>query len=309
MIMPSTNAPRVALGPPTAPSWMAEAVRAGGGEVVELAEAEALVWTDPREVDALAEALVDAEHIRWVQLPFAGIESFAHLIDDDRLWTCGKGVYAEPCAELVLALALAGMRGLGTYARATTWSEQIGRNLFGARVTILGGGGITESLLSLLKPFDCHVTVVRNRVQEMEGADVVVEADRYADCLPGADLVVLALPLTADTEGMISRGELEMMEPHAWLVNVARGRHIVTDDLVWALQNDIIGGAALDVTDPEPLPDGHPLWTLENCIITPHTANTPEMAQPLLANRISQNVHLFATGEDLIGPVHVDLGY
>ena len=288
---------------------MAEAIRAGGGEVVELAEAEALVWTDPRDADALAEALVDAEHIRWVQLPFAGIESFAHLIDDDRLWTCGKGVYAEPCAELVLALALAGMRGLGTYARATTWSKQFGRNLFGARVTILGGGGITESLLSLLRPFDCHVTVVRNRVQEMEGADVVVEADRYADCLPGADLVVLALPLTADTEGMISRGELEMMEPHAWLVNVARGRHIVTDDLVWALQNGIIGGAALDVTDPEPLPDGHPLWTLENCIITPHTANTPEMAQPLLATRISQNVHLFATGEDLIGPVHVDLGY
>jgi len=288
---------------------MAEAIRAGGGEVVELAEAEALVWSDARDADALAEALFDAEHIRWVQLPFAGIESFVHLIDDDRLWTCGKGVYADPCAELVLALALAGMRGLGTYTRATTWSEPIGRNLFGARVTILGGGGITESLLALLRPFDCHVTVVRNRVQEMEGADVVVEADRYADCLPGADLVVLALPLTPDTEGMISRGELEMMEPHAWLINVARGGHIVTDDLVWALQNDIIGGAALDVTEPEPLPDGHPLWTLPNCIITPHTANTPEMAQPLLANRITQNVHLFAKGEDLIGPVHVELGY
>ena len=288
---------------------MAEAIRAGGGEVVELAEAEALVWSDARDSEALAEALFDAEHIRWVQLPFAGIESFVHLIDDDRLWTCGKGVYADPCAELALALALAGMRNLGTYARASSWGPQLGRNLLGARVTILGGGGITESLLALLKPFDCHVTVVRNRVQEMDGADVVVEADRYADCLPGADLVVLALPLTPDTEGMISRGELEMMEPHAWIVNVARGGHIVTDDLVWALQNDIIGGAALDVTDPEPLPDGHPLWSLPNCIITPHTANTAEMAQPLLANRIAQNVHLFAKGEDLIGPVHVDLGY
>src|SRR5688572_8474020 len=115
--MPSTNAPRVALGPPSAPAWMAEAIRAGGGEVVDLAEAEALVWSDSRAVDALADALENADHVRWVQLPFAGIESVVHLIDDDRLWTCGKGVYAEPCAELALTLALAGMRGLGTYAR------------------------------------------------------------------------------------------------------------------------------------------------------------------------------------------------
>ena len=288
---------------------MAEAIRSGGGELVDLSDAEALVWSDPRNAAALAESLDGADHIRWVQLPFAGIEAYVHLVDHDRVWTCGKGVYADPCAEMALALALAGLRGLGTFARASKWSPPRGRNLLGARVTILGGGGITESLLTLLRPFDCHVTVVRNRVQDMEGADVVVEADRYADCLPGADLVVLALPLTPDTEGMISRGELEMMEPNAWLVNVARGGHIITDDLVWALQNDIIGGAGLDVTDPEPLPDGHPLWSLANCIITPHTANTPEMAQPLLAERISRNVRLFATGHDLIGPVDADLGY
>jgi phosphoglycerate dehydrogenase-like enzyme len=68
------------------------------------------------------------------------------------------------------------------------------------------------------------------------------------------------------------------MEPHAWLVNVARGPHVVTEDLVIALRGDVIGGAALDVTDPEPLPDGHPLWELPNCLITPHTANTEDMA-------------------------------
>ena len=288
---------------------MADAVIAGGGEVVDLADAEALVWADATQPDELAEALDDAEHIRWVQLPFAGVERMIHLIDNDRVWTCGKGVYAQPCAELALALMLAGLRNVGNYARATTWTGPEGRNLHGARVTILGGGGITEALLSLLRPFDCHVTVVRNRVQDMEGADVVVEADRYADCLPGADVVVLALPLTADTEGMISRGELEMMEPNAWLINLARGGLIVTEDLVWALEHDIIAGAALDVTSPEPLPDGHPLWMLPNCIITPHVGNTPEMAVPLLSERISQNVRLFARGEDLIGPVHADLGY
>ena len=307
--MPSTNAPRVALGPSIAPTWMADAIIAGGGEVVDLADADALVWADGQDANALAEVLVDADHISWVQLPFAGIETLAHLIDSDRVWTCGKGVYAEPCAELALSLALAGMRGLSSYTRATTWSEPQGVNLFGARVTILGGGGIAQALLRLLKPFDCHVTVVRNNVQEMDGADVVVEPDQYAHCLPGADLVVLALALTNDTEGMISRSELEMMEPHAWLVNVARGAHIVTDDLVWALQNNIIGGAGLDVTHPEPLPEGHPLWSIPNCIITPHVGNTPEMGVPLLAARITHNVRVFGHGGELLGQVYPEHGY
>ena len=307
--MPSTNAPRVALGPSIAPTWMADAIIAGGGEVVDLADADALVWADGQDANALAEVLVDADHISWVQLPFAGIETLAHLIDSDRVWTCGKGVYAEPCAELALSLALAGMRGLGSYTRATTWSEPQGVNLFGARVTILGGGGIAQTLLRLLKPFNCHVTVVRNNVQEMDGADVVVEPDQYAHCLPGADLVVLALALTNDTEGMISRSELEMMEPHAWLVNVARGAHIVTDDLVWALQNNIIGGAGLDVTHPEPLPEGHPLWSMPNCIITPHVGNTPEMGVPLLAARITHNVRVFGHGGELVGQVYPEHGY
>jgi phosphoglycerate dehydrogenase-like enzyme len=230
-------------------------------------------------------------------------------MDDDRLWTCGKGVYAEPVAEMAVTLALAGMRGLGTYARAQAWGTPQGTNLLGARVTVLGGGGITESLLRLLKPFECHVTVVRNRAQDMDGADVVLESDRLMDSLPGADLVVVALSLTPDTEGILSASEFELMESHAWVVNVARGRHIVTDDLVAALRDGVIGGAGLDVTDPEPLPEGHPLWTLPNCIITPHVANTPDMAQPLLAERITQNVRRFGRGEELIGPVDPELGY
>ena len=317
--MPSTTAlrsgpdgdgpPRIALAPDGAPAWMAEAVTAGGGHVVPVTEAEGLVWAAPRDPEALRVLLAEHPHLDWVQLPFAGIEQFVDLVDDERIWTCGKGVYAEPVAEMALALALAGMRHVGSYARATEWSRPHGRNLLGAKVTILGGGGITESLLRLLAPFDCHVTVVRNRVADMEGADEVLEADRYVDALADADVVFLALALTPDTEGMIARSELEQMQPHAWIVNVARGRHIVTDDLVWALEHGVIGGAALDVTDPEPLPAGHPLWSLPNCIITPHVGNTPEMAVPLLGERITTNVRRFAAGEPLIGPVHVDLGY
>lgn len=288
---------------------MAEAIVAGGGHVVEVADAEGIVWGAPRDPDGLESLLDDADHIRWVQLPFAGIEQFVHLVDDGRTWTCGKGVYAEPVAEMALSLALAGMRGLGAYTRATSWSGPQGRNLLGASVTILGGGGITESLVRLLQPFDCDITVVRNRVSDMAGVDTVLESDRMVDALPGADLVVLALALTPDTEGIISRSELEMMENHAWLVNVARGRHIVTDDLVWALENGVIGGAGLDVTDPEPLPEGHRLWSLPNCIITPHVGNTPAMAVPLLSERIASNVRLWASGDDLVGPVFTDLGY
>lgn len=307
--VPSTTVPRIALAPDGAPDWMEAAIIAGGGHVVPVAEAEALVWSSPRDPGALKATLAGAPHLAWVQLPFAGVEPFVEILDEDRIWTCGKGVYAEPVAELGLSLALAGLRNVGSYARANEWGHPQGRNLIGANITILGGGGIAESLLRLLAPFKCHITVVRNRVADLDGADEVLAPDLYVDALAGADVVFLALPLTPETEGMISRSELEQMQPHAWIINVARGRHIVTDDLVWALQHNLIGGAALDVTDPEPLPSGHPLWSLPNCIITPHIGNTPEMAVPLLSERITTNVRLFAQGEPLIGMVDVELGY
>ena len=99
------------------------------------------------------------------------------------------------------------------------------------------------------------------------------------------------------------------MEETAWLVNVARGAHVDTDALVAALASGSIAGAALDVTDPEPLPDGHPLWELPNCIVTPHTADTIEMIRPLLAERIRTNVVRFAAGHELVGLVDPDAGY
>jgi phosphoglycerate dehydrogenase-like enzyme len=99
------------------------------------------------------------------------------------------------------------------------------------------------------------------------------------------------------------------MDESAWLINVARGRHVDTDALVTGLAAGSIAGAGLDVTDPEPLPDGHPLWDVPNCIITPHTADTIEMVLPLLAERIRTNVGRFAAGETLIGVVDPEAGY
>lgn len=304
---PSSRA--IAVQPPNSPEWVREAVIAGGGHIVEPADASAIVWTAARNASGLREVLDANAHLEWVQVPFAGIENFVPILDDNRIWTCGKGVYAEPVAEHALALALAGMRNISGYSRATQWTGPTGRNLLGAAVTIVGGGGITESLVRLLRPFNCSITVVRRTVEDIEGVDTVVGQENLVDALAGADVVFLALSLTRETIGLIGKPELEVMEPHAWIINVARGGHIVTDDLVWALQNNIIGGAALDVTDPEPLPEHHPLWELPNCIITPHVGNTPEMAIPLLSARITENVKRFINDETLVGLVDVRHGY
>jgi phosphoglycerate dehydrogenase-like enzyme len=291
---------------------MADVVRGAGGEVVtDPAEADAVVWTDPFDVAGLRAVLADATNARWVQLPWAGVEHYAAdgIFDDGRLWTCGKGVYAEPVAELALSLLLAGFRDIPKWVRATKWSRQSGRSLFERRVAILGGGGITESLLALLAPFRVTTTVVRRRPDPMEGAASVVGPDALDDALAHADGVILALALTPETKGIIDRAALERMPDHSWLVNVARGGHVVTDDLVTALTDGVIAGAGLDVTDPEPLSEGHPLWDLPNCIITPHTANTLEMAQPMLSARIAENIRRFVAGQPLIGPVDPKLGY
>ncbi len=289
--------------------WLRDAVAAGGGVPVADGPADAVVWTDPRDPEGLRRLLDERPELAWVQLPWAGIEPYVGVLDHDRTWTCGKGVYADPVAEQALAFALAGLRAFDRWVPARTWEGPAGRNLLGARVVVLGGGGITESLLRLLGPFGCHVTVVRRRDEPVPGADRTVTVDRLDEVLPEADVWFLTLALTPETEGIVDARRLALLPDHAWLVNVARGRHVVTDDLVDALRAGTIGGAGLDVTDPEPLPDGHPLWDLPTCLISPHVGNTPEMAVPLLSARVSENVRRFAAGRPLVGPVDVDAGY
>jgi phosphoglycerate dehydrogenase-like enzyme len=301
----------IAIVPDTRPAMhraFADAVRDGGAHVSGLAEATGLVWADPARADDFPQVLAHAPNVRWVQLPYAGIEPFARHLDPRLTWTCGKGVYARPVAEHALALTLAGLRGLAPYARAREWSAPQGRNLLGARVTIFGGGGICGEVRALFAPFECRFTIVRRNPQPVAGASVVGPSGSR-DAVRDADVVVLALALTDETRGLVDAAFLASMQPRAWLVNVARGAHVVTDDLVRALQQGTIGGAALDVTDPEPMPAGHPLWTQPNCIITPHIANTPEMGLPLIALRVRDNVSRFVRGEPLLGLVDVAAGY
>jgi phosphoglycerate dehydrogenase-like enzyme len=306
-----SSIPRIAIGP--APrSYAADAVRRGGGSPVAPSEpADGLVWLSSSDVSGLRAALAATPEIRWVQLPMAGVERVAGtgLFNDGRAWTCAKGAYAQPVAEHALTLALAGLRLLRVRTRALSWGSPAGTTLFGQNVVILGGGGITGVLLDLLAPFQVNATVVRRTPEPLPGAARVVTAASLHEVLPDALVVFLALALTPETTGIIGAPELALMDSAAWLVNVARGRHVVTSDLVDALANNAIGGAALDVTDPEPLPDGHPLWSMPNCIITPHTADTPEMCEPLLADRITRNVAAFAAGQPLDGRIDPKDGY
>jgi phosphoglycerate dehydrogenase-like enzyme len=302
------GSPLIALAPSDAPSWIADAITAGGGTLVPPEDAEGLVWFGPYAPDDLRPLLARSP-ARWVQLPWAGVEPYLEMLTPDRAWTCGKGVYADATAEHALALALAMLRDLPRRVRSSTWEERSGETLFDRRVTILGGGGIAESLLRLLDPFRCEVTVVRRHPGPVPGAANVVGRDGLHAALTTADIVFVALALTPETTGLIGREELRLMQEHALLVNVGRGAHVVTDDLVAALHAGEIGGAALDVTEPEPLPDGHPLWSAPRCLITPHTANTVAMVQPSIEARIRENVRRFGAGEPLIGTVDLELGY
>jgi phosphoglycerate dehydrogenase-like enzyme len=305
------NAPRIAVGPGPAP-WAAEAIRRGGGQAVPLDhDPEGLVWTDGGAMDALRSALATRPKIIWVQLPQAGVERAfqAGVVDPQRRWTSAKGAFAEPVAEHALALILAGLRVLKIRARARTWGPPAGESLFGQPVTVVGAGGISTVLMRLLEPFGTPVTVVRRQAEPVAGAARTLTTHQLSEALPGARAVVVTVALTPQTRGLIGRAELAAMAPDAWLVNVARGGVVDTEALTAALQEGQIGGAALDVTEPEPLPAGHPLWDLDNCLITPHTADTEEMTQPLLANRIAENVRRLAAGTELVGLLDPGLGY
>ena len=302
----------IAVVPATRPEMhqaMCEAVSTGGARLSNIEEAEGVVWADPSQPQLFPEIIETAHNLEWIQLPYAGIEPFVEYLDAKWTWTCGKGVYAPAVAETVIAMALALFKNLHTYSRTTTWSNPTGQYLSGARVTILGGGGIAESLLELLKPFNCYTTVIRRKAQPLPLANQTTTLKDFEKILPNTDLLVVALSLTPATTGIIDKNILSLLPNTAYLINVARGGHLVTNDLLSALENGTIQGAAIDVTDPEPLPDDHPLWKEPRCLITPHTANTPEMGLNLLVPFVAENVRRFINRQSLLASVDIELGY
>ena len=195
--------PRVAVGP--FPSDFAtDAVHDGGGEVVDLADRpDSLVWLDPGDVDGLAAWLAEVPDARWVQLPFAGVERVAEagLLDDERIWTCAKGAYAEPVAEHALTLALAGLRHLPARVVARSWGIPAGTSLYDRKVTILGRRRHRHLAAGAAGPVPGrrHRGAPRGPTRcRVRPAPCPV--DRLHEALADALVVVLALALTPDTE-------------------------------------------------------------------------------------------------------------
>jgi phosphoglycerate dehydrogenase-like enzyme len=299
---------------PVADERLLRAVREGGGRVCAPAEADALVWTDAGDPQGLRRLLTTSP-ARWVQLPFAGIERFveAGVVGRGRTWTCAKGIYGPATAEHAVALMLAAARQIHNHARRRSWVEvdrgSLERRLAGSTAVIFGAGGIGRALIEMLRPLGVRAIAVNRSGSPVPGAFQTAPVARLAEVVEAGQWVVVTAALTDETQGLFNSRLFAKMRRDAWLVNVARGGIVVTDDLVEALRSGQIAGAALDVTDPEPLPEGHPLWALDNVIITPHVANTWDMAIPELQALVRRNVAHFAAGEALEGLVDTQLGY
>lgn len=322
----SAAAPRVDAGPiavmpeqddnsAVGGAFFREAVVAAGGNLQILGpETRGLIWLSYKKSAELGEVLSANPQLTWVQLPWAGVDAYAQVLAEAArpglVFTSAKGCYAQPVAEHAFGMILALLRLFPRRIRATSWdAEPKGISLFHKNVVIIGAGGIARELIRLLEPFNTNITVVRRSAGQVPGASSTVTTDRLDKVLPTADVVVIAAALTGETKHLIGSEELAMMKNTAVLVNIARGPLVDPDALVVALNSELIYGAAMDVTEPEPLPDGHPLWSATNVLITPHMADTPEMTAPLLAERISHNVAAFVAGEQFIGVVDTEAGY
>lgn len=300
---------QVAMEPKTFPEYL-QAVVDSGGEVVPIGpDVRALIWLDYSQPQALSDLLDANPQIEWVQLPFAGVDAFSEIIKRPIRFTSAKGSYREPVAEHALALSLALMRIIPERVRTQTWGRQFAESLYDSNVLIFGGGGIAEELIKLLAPFRAKVTVIRKRAENVIGAAQTLSFEHLEDELPKNDLIILAAALTPKTLHIFDERKLSLMKSTAYLVNVARGPIINTNHLVTALNTEAIAGAAVDVTDPEPLPDGHALWSAKNIIITPHSADTRKQVVRLFSDRIRENIRAYASDTGWVGEVDPVLGY
>lgn len=288
-----------------------EAVSASGGKVAPLSgEVRALIWTDYSAPELLSKTLLEHPQIEWVQLPFAGVDAFAEILSAPVRFTSAKGSYKEPVAEHVLALSLALGRKIPVRVKATSWGKREAVSFYDSNVLLIGAGGITEELIGMLKPFRARISVCRNQEEiAVAGADGVFGLKDLPAKIGDADLVVIACALTDKTRGLFDLDLLSKMKPTAFLVNVARGPIVNTSDLLKALDQGLLAGAAVDVTDPEPLPDGHPMFGRDDLIVTPHTADTKEIVMRHFAVRVQQNVKAFLGQGPWIGEVDPKRGY
>lgn len=274
-------------------------------EVVVPSEADAVpasvdeveVYVPPYRFSDLDSALIPRmSSLKVVQTMTAGVEHVRPHVPEGVLLCNGRGIHDASTAELAMTLMLASLRGVPGFVRAQdagVWMHGTRPALADATVMIVGYGAIGEALERRLSGFE--VDVVRIARSPREG---VHGYDELAGLLPGPDVVVLVVPLTDLTRGLVDEAFLARMKDGALLVNVARGAVVDTDALVAALRSGRIA-AALDVTDPEPLPPEHPLWNAPNLLVTPHVGGASTAMEPRAHRLVRDQLARFAAGEPL----------
>jgi phosphoglycerate dehydrogenase-like enzyme len=290
--------------------------------------------------EAFDRLLVRAPHLTWVHSATSGVERALTpaALARDVLVTNARGVFSRPIAEHVLLMILAISRHvpeLLELQRERTWQPLEGREVRELTIGIVGYGSLGRSVASLASAFGARVIALRRRPSasekdaggpgaeasasrgsdDIEGfpyeatVDRVLGPDRLHELLAESDIVVLAAPLTAETEGMIDEAAVAAMKKESWLINVARGRLIDDTALIRALRDHRIGGAALDTFRDEPLPQSSPYWELPNVILTPHTAWSSARVLDRSIELFCDNLVRFSRGEPLRNVVDPEAGY
>jgi phosphoglycerate dehydrogenase-like enzyme len=257
--------------------------------------------------EALA-ALMRGKSLLWVQSGNAGVEDPAYydLLKRGVRLTNAAGIHAEPIAHYVVMQMLNRIKRARAHLElqaAHRWEAAGGGELTGLTVGIVGFGGIGRAVARLAKAFGMRVVGSKRTPVEDPALDRLYAPEQLNELLAESDFVVIAAPLTEQTRGMIGRQALERMKPRAMLINVARGGLVDEEALVDALRRKRIGGAALDVTAVEPLPETSPLWDLPNCVITAHDSGFSPLSLQRALNLFVDNLGRFRKGEPLLNEI------
>jgi phosphoglycerate dehydrogenase-like enzyme len=266
-----------------------------------------LVWDFTS--DALARAWHAADTLRWVHTASAGVDrvAFSGLLDSDVVLTNSRGIFDAPMAEYVLGLVIAFAKDLpGTLAaqRRRKWRHRETEPVAGRTAVVVGGGPIGRAVARVLGCVGMRVELVGRRA-----ADGVHAFGALPGLLPAADYLVLAAPLTDATRGLLDARALAALRPTARVINVGRGGLVVEDDLVVALAEGRLAGAALDVFAAEPLPASSPLWELPNVIVSPHMSGDLVGWREALVEVFADNLARYRDGAPLRNVVDKSLGY
>ncbi|MBR4889380.1 MAG: D-2-hydroxyacid dehydrogenase [Clostridia bacterium] len=259
-----------------------------------------------------------AKNLQWLQTNSAGVEGYIRpgVLPEGARLTNATGAYGLAISEYMVAVLLSMMKRLPTYRDTQhkhIWASQGKvKSIYGSTVLVLGMGDIGGEFAKRAKAMGAYVIGVRRTdTRQSDVADEVHTYKELDELLPRADVVAMSLPGTPETTNIISRERLALMKDGAYIVNVGRGTAIDTNALCDALRSGKLAGAALDVTEPEPLPEDHPLWDIETALITPHVSGHYHLQETFerIVRISAENLRHFLAGERLRNEVDFSTGY